>query len=366
MRIRLIALIAGLSGGLLLLGRCSSAPKTVQYQLRVEPANQAKGLVLSRLTKDGQVNSVDTLDNNILTYEAHQPDVYFLEKNGQRIAVILGAANVMVKLDSTNFVKSRVTGGEDNDTLNTFRSRMDSLSAKQKELFTKLRSTNPEIKEQARKAFFRIADSMTEMQYVFGEQNLNQAGIIVLTGLTFQRNKDIDFKRIMDAYSRYPEAAKRSNAGKYLTRRLNTVTVGQVGTQAPNFSAPTPDGQTMSLTQALGKVTIVDFWASWCVPCRRNNPHLVKLYQKYHDQGLNIISVSLDKSKEKWIKAIKDDGLNWYHISHLKGWQEPIAHTYNISYIPQTLILDRTGKIVAKNLYGKALDDKIRELLEAQ
>ncbi len=366
MRIRFSALYLLLFSGIILFNACSSAPKIQHYRVHISPADKAKGLVISRLNRDGQVIAVDTLDNENYVFEAHQPDVFFLEKSGQRLPLILGAGDVEVTLDSAKFTDSRVSGGAANDSLTAFREQMRELSKQQRDLFPQLRSHDQATKAKARETFFRIADSMLQAQYVFGERNLNQAGIIVLTGLTYQRNKDIDFKRIMDAYARYPETAKRSNAGKFLTRRLNTATVGQVGTQAPNFTGTTPDGQTLSLTQAMGKVTIIDFWASWCVPCRKNNPHLVALYKKYHDQGLNIISVSLDKSKDRWIQAIKKDGLNWYHVSHLKGWQEPIAQTYNISYIPQTLILDRTGKIQAKNLHGKSLDDKVRELLEKQ
>ncbi len=366
MRLRFRFVFWFLLPGITLFQACSSAPKIQRFSVRVTPSEKAKGLVISRLNKDGQVIALDTLESDTYVYEAHRPDVFFLEKGGERLPLILGANDVAVVLDSVKFTDSNVSGGGANDSLTAFRRHMRALSKAQRDLFPQLRSQDPEVKAKAREAFFRIADSMLQAQYVFGERNLNQAGIIVLTGLTYQRNKDIDFKRIIDAYARYPEAAKRSNAGKLLTRRLNTVTVGQVGTQAPNFTGTTPEGNSLSLMQAMGKVTIIDFWASWCVPCRKNNPHLVKLYKKYHDQGLNIISVSLDKSKDRWVQAIQKDGLNWYHVSHLKGWQEPIAKTYNISYIPQTLILDRTGKIRAKNLYGKSLDDKVKELLESQ
>jgi thiol-disulfide isomerase/thioredoxin len=139
----------------------------------------------------------------------------------------------------------------------------------------------------------------------------------------------------------------------------------EVGGIAPEFSAPTPEGDMLSLGQTLGKYTIIDFWASWCRPCRAENPNVVKVYNKYHDQGLNIISVSLDKAgqKERWLKAIKDDKMDWYHVSNLKFWQEPIAKTYGVRSIPATFLLDENGKIIAKNLRGPALEAKISSLL---
>ena len=138
-----------------------------------------------------------------------------------------------------------------------------------------------------------------------------------------------------------------------------------IGGVAPNFSASSPDGNQLALNDVLGKYTIIDFWASWCKPCRRENPNVVKVYEEYHDKGLNIISVSLDKAgqKERWIKAIEADKMNWEHVSNLKGWNEPIAKMYNVRSIPATFLLDENGTIIAKNLRGAALGAKIATLL---
>jgi thiol-disulfide isomerase/thioredoxin len=117
------------------------------------------------------------------------------------------------------------------------------------------------------------------------------------------------------------------------------------------------------LKQSLGKVTIIDFWASWCGPCRKENPHVVALYNELHPKGLNIIGVSLDKDAANWKKAIASDKLNWNHVSNLMYWDEPIAKQYGIESIPSTFVLDSKGKIVAKNIYGAELKAKVQELL---
>src|SRR5690606_10619291 len=125
---------------------------------------------------------------------------------------------------------------------------------------------------------------------------------------------------------------------------------------APDFSGPDPDGNIISLKDVMGKVTLIDFWASWCRPCRIENPNVVRVYNQYKDQGFTVVSVSLDREGQRaqWLKAIDDDKMDWHHISSLKFWQEPIAQQYGITSIPMTYLLDETGKIVASNLRGPA------------
>jgi thiol-disulfide isomerase/thioredoxin len=122
----------------------------------------------------------------------------------------------------------------------------------------------------------------------------------------------------------------------------------------------------ITLSKILGKVTILDFWASWCRPCRIENPNFVKIYDQYHAKGLEIISVSLDRNnqRQRWVEAIRKDQLNWYNVSNLKFWQDPLAQLYNVSSIPATFILDEEGIVLATKLRGAALETKIAELLE--
>jgi thiol-disulfide isomerase/thioredoxin len=119
----------------------------------------------------------------------------------------------------------------------------------------------------------------------------------------------------------------------------------------------------VSLKQSLGKVTLIDFWASWCAPCREENPNVVALYNEFHSKGLNIISVSLDNDASKWKEAIAKDKLSWTQVSNLKEMKDPIALQYNVTQIPTTFLLDSNGKIVAIDLYGDQIKNKIKELL---
>ncbi len=137
-----------------------------------------------------------------------------------------------------------------------------------------------------------------------------------------------------------------------------------IGGEAPDFSQETPEGEMLSLSTLRGKVVLVDFWASWCGPCRRENPNVVRLYNEYKDKGFEILGVSLDQNRDRWLQAIEKDQLSWHHVSDLKGWKNEVAQLYNISSIPHTILLDEEGKIIARNLRGPALEAKLAELFD--
>lgn len=134
------------------------------------------------------------------------------------------------------------------------------------------------------------------------------------------------------------------------------------GAMAPEIDLPTPEGDNIKLSDLRGKVVLIDFWASWCGPCRRENPNVVKVYEKYKDKGFEILSVSLDRDKNRWLQAIEQDNMDWLHVSDLKFWQSVAAKTYGVSSIPYTVLVDREGKIIASRLRGAALENKLAEI----
>lgn len=137
--------------------------------------------------------------------------------------------------------------------------------------------------------------------------------------------------------------------------------------EAPNIILPTPDGDTVQLKNLRGNYVLVDFWASWCQPCRMENPNVVAAYKKYHPKGFEVFSVSLDANKDQWIKAIQKDGLIWkYHGCDLGGWQSVPAQLYRVDAIPSAFLLDKTGKVIARNLRGEELFKKLEELYSSE
>lgn len=178
-------------------------------------------------------------------------------------------------------------------------------------------------------------------------------------------NIDTDFATYDALAQRFEKENPNSPHAKALIGRVARIKGVMVGAQAPEISLSDTTGTPVPLSSLRGKYVLLDFWASWCGPCRMENPNVVRMYNKYKDKGFAIYSVSLDQSKANWTKAIRNDNLTWTHVSDLKYWQSAAAQQYGVQAIPATFLLDKDGKIIAKNLRGPALEQKLEEILKA-
>lgn len=173
-----------------------------------------------------------------------------------------------------------------------------------------------------------------------------------------------EYKELRSLFSGLDKSVKKSKEGKafdYYLKRLESTSVGK---KAPGITQLTPEGEPFSLTDLRGKYVLIDFWAAWCPDCRKENPNLVKTYAEFKDRNFEILGVSFDRKLEDWVKAIKNDNLTWKHISDLQSWQNAAGTLYGVRSIPQNILVDPDGIIVARNLHGENLNVKLRELLK--
>ncbi len=304
--------------------------------------------------------------------DQEQPGLSFLGFEGINGNVVFIAENQKISfdIDKDSIRNTRISGGKENQALTEYLNHLKELNRKmvnmQKEMRQAAMAKDTAKLNTLREAQGELRDNdKTFKKELFSRNKDSYVGVMLLTDMLNMRTHSSS--EVREMYAQLSDRLKETALAKSLKETLDNSLAAEVGSKAPEFTGPTPDGEKLSLSENLGKVTIVDFWAAWCKPCRIENPNLVRTYNKYKDQGLNIISVSLDRpgQKDRWIQAIEDDNLEqWSHISHLKFWDEPIAKKYRVSSIPATFILDEEGVIVAKNLRGDALENKIGELLK--
>lgn len=212
-----------------------------------------------------------------------------------------------------------------------------------------------------------IEDNITSLVSLFAVYSQVAPGVYVI-------NPENDFRYFLKVdssltinYPDYGPVTDFHNQVKEMTAYYENKKVASEGSgdksEAPEIALPSPEGDTIRLSSTRGSYVLLDFWASWCAPCRMENPNLVRAYSMYHNRGFQIFQVSLDKTKEAWIKGIQDDKLDkWIHVSDVKYWQSSVVQLYSIQSIPSNFLLDKDGKILAKNLRGDALQKKLASI----
>ncbi|MFD2540849.1 redoxin domain-containing protein [Lacinutrix gracilariae] len=356
-----------------------SKEKSDGYVINGKLDNPKNNSLVQLLRSQGRhkvvIDSARVVDNTFtLNGKVESSDMTYLtiEDVKSSLPFIIENENIDLTIYTDSIYSSNINGGKQNDYFNEYQDFVRTLRSKNQKLSEeyKIAKRNQDTAKlsELRKTYEGILKENEENDSAFMAQNKDATLSALILERALLSNK-IEFVKAKELYSNFDETTKNTRAGKAVSKFITENEKTAVGSIVPDFSAPNPEGKTISLNDIKGKVTIIDFWAAWCGPCRKENPNVVKVYEKYHEKGLEIIGVSLDgtpqqkNAKQAWIDAIEKDNLNWHHVSNLKYFNDPIAKEFNINAIPATFIIDAEGKIIAKNLRGPALEEKIAALL---
>jgi thiol-disulfide isomerase/thioredoxin len=308
--------------------------------------------------------------------EITEPGFYRLRIGQNNFVILLlnDSDKAEVSGNALDFYKSyEVSGSEESLKLRNLDKRLRQdyeLTDSLRKSFMQLQASGQYNMDSVKQSIDEIFLSAQAKKAEFVEKFINEnptslATLSAIQAVRFDENAEL-FETVANNLS---EAYPNSDYVKQFKMTLVDLRAKQqaaaktgIGAQATEIVVQTPDGETIKLSDFRGKITMIDFWAAWCKPCRAENPNVVRVYNKYHNKGFEVFGVSLDRDKESWVTAIQQDGLPWKHGSELKFWQSSFVPAYNLEGIPMTYLLDENGIIIAKGLRGAELEAKLQEI----
>ncbi len=354
--------------------------KKVTIKGSIDFVEEVQKLYISYTNEEGTVSDTAELKNNKFKFEikANEPVLAYMTARlkplegqtryrYQKIPIFLEPGTIKITIkDSLKFAV--VSGSKAHDAFIELNKLQSPFDIRNQELRRKSIELSQEKKEDELRKITEEMEKLDEEKrekayHVYLEKNITSP--IALYVLKLYAGYDIDAKLIEPYFEKLTVSARQSQSGVFFRGQIETAKKTGVGVYAMNFSQPDTLGNMISLSSFKGKYVLLDFWASWCGPCRAENPGLVKTFNSYKDKNFTVLSVSLDRpdKKQAWLDAIHKDELTWTHVSDLKFWDNAVAKQYGIRAIPQNLLLDPTGKIIAKNLHGDELDKKLKSVL---
>ena len=362
---------------LLFLSSCGSSDN--QFEL-IGNADVSDGTMIYVLQADQNnqpyIKDSTSVQSNSFKFKgiSSTPQISYIQVQGVNgyVLAILENGDIKADIYKDSISKSKVYGTKSNDDFIKYKSETKSLVDVMNNISSDaqnaIMSGDVVTAMELEKEYNSKEREVMLYEWDFIVDNLDSYMSALLLEVFMIENK-VNKDSIIDVYESFSNRIKVSDVGKNIADLLSQfedpIEVGEI---APDFTAPSIDGPDITLSNVLldNKVTLLDFWAAWCRPCRIENPNLVRLHKKYKDAGFDIIGVSLDRTREQWEQAVIDDDLPWTQVSNLNFWNDPVARRYSIRAIPQSYLLNKDGLVMGKNLRGQELEDRILSLLNAE
>lgn len=336
-----------------------------EIKIKGQIQNPLKGMITLEKLDNGNYRKVTEVEAKgshfVLLTKISEPDFYRLNLfNGKQfIYLVLNETDVEVLADASGSeITYKVLGSKDTEYFRAFNVLFNSFKIETKKLNDAFSATDSDVErkqiELKYKAFQK--DNVKKVKAMIDTIIPSISVLYALNVLEIEEEFDY-MEKIAGIYA---EKLPDSRHTKSLVANIERIKPIALGKKAPDISLISNEGKVITLSSLKGKLVLIDFWASWCKPCRMENPNVLKVYQKYKDKGLEIYGISLDKDKDKWLGAIATDGINWLHVLDAQG---EFAEKYLVEAIPNTFLIDKDGKIIAKNLRGEALEERIAQEL---
>jgi len=360
-----------LAGLIVLLAACSSKP---EFHIKGTIQSDFQGKVFLKKQNGYAYEIIDStiVENNAFEFigEVEFPDLYSIsfssEKKNHRICL----ENTKYQIVFTDIESiEEVVGGKYQPIMTDFVSKMTVIEKEESELID-LIWRDPNVTQEQKDTLYIDLASLRENKVAFAnnyiQNNSGSPHTPMVLDIYIRNFLSID--QLDSVYQTLTEDARNSNVGSRIGKSIVGTRQSTVGKPMIDFSMPGLDGDNITLSEVVrnNKLVFIDFWASWCGPCRASIPELKEIYKNYHSKGLEILAVSYDDNSEDWIKAIEEEELNWPNASNLAGWNCPTASEYAIRGIPANVLITQDGIIAARTLYGQNLRDKIEELLKSE
>lgn len=367
---KLLIRFTGLSF-LILLGSCGSQENQFVLNGKADVVDGTKVYVLQAdQNNQPYIKDSTTVQSNNFKFQgiSSTPQISYIQVEGVNgyVLAILENGDIEADLFKDSISKSKVYGTKSNDDFIKYKSEtkflVDDMNNISYEAQDAIMTGDVETAMDLEKEYKSKEREVMLYEWDFIIDNLDSYMSALLLEVFMIENK-VNKDSIIDVYESFSNRIKVSDVGKNIADLLrqyeNPIEVGET---APDFTAPSINGSDVTLSEEVSQnnVTLLDFWAAWCRPCRVENPNLVRLYKAYNKDGFDIIGVSLDRTKEQWEQAVEDDNLLWTQVSNLNFWNDPIARRYSIRAIPQSFLINKEGVVIGKNLRGNDLEESIK------